>query len=810
LSGERPAEEGTVRIELGLLLPDVPDERDACVARMQSALTSRRGILDAHVVPAAEAGEASAMLCVHYDLRHLSLEETRRLVETAGVTLTNRYGHTVLPIRAVDSEDAAGRIEAVLLSLKGVIEASVSIPAQRVRVEFDRGSVDETDVVLELESMGYRLESVPRAPEPGAARGLIGRILLNPELTLSLSAGLILALTWSGERWLGWSLAISVPLYAASYIVGGWDLVSHWFRALRKGRLSFDIDLLMLLAAGGAAILGEWAEGAFLLFLFSLAHALEHMALDRARGAIRALSDLAPATARVLRDGDVVRVPVEAVVPGDWVIVRPAERIPVDGQVREGSSAVNQAPITGESVPVEKAPGDEVYAGTVNGDGTIQVETTHAAGDRTLDRVIRIVEEAQTRKAPTERFTDRFEKIFVPTVLVAAVLLAILPPAVGAWDWSTAFYRSLALLVAASPCALALGTPSAVLAGIAQAARNGVLVKGGLYLEALGAVKALALDKTGTLTLGVPEVTDVSPAAGVSAAEVLTVAGAVERASQHPLAEAVVRCAESRNLTLPETGDLVSFTGRGVRSSVDGEQVEIGNLRLWEDAEIDVQADIQREMDRLAGEGKSVLAVRHGDRWLGVLGVADQPRPGVQETLEGIRSLGIKTLVMITGDNRGVADAIARRVGIDEVRAELLPEDKVDAVQDLLSRHGSVAMVGDGVNDAPALATATVGIAMGGAGTAAALETADIALMGDDLGGIPFVVGLSRRTRAIIRQNLWLSMAVIAILVLGTTTGVFGIGPAVLVHEGSTLVVVGNALRLLRYAPRVGEDASNS
>lgn len=767
-------------------------------------LGEKQGITQTHVlhpnIPDA------AVLCVHYDPATLSLGEVQRIATAAGAKVTERFGHMVLPIRAIDGEDSARRIENGLRGIDGVLGASVNLAAQRVRLEFDRERTSTEALRSALKEMGYASAPPataehgpaccrPKEPVPEEA----GWYARNKELVWSLIAGALLVAAWTGERWLGLPSAAAVALYVASYTFGGFDLVRHWIGSLRKGRITLDIDLLMLLAAIGAAILGEWAEGAFLLFLFSLAHALEHFALDRARGAIRALADLAPATARVLRGEQTLEVPVEEVGAGETVVVRPAERIPVDGEVRSGRSVVNQAPITGESVPVEKGPGDEVFAGTINGDGALQVSTTRVAGDRTLDRVVQLVEEAQTQKAPTQRFTERFERVFVPAVLVADLLLIVLPPLLGFWDWGTSFYRGMALLVASSPCALALGTPSAVLAGIAQAARNGVLVKGGAHLENLGTLQAIAFDKTGTLTMGEPRVTDLVPAPGVDGDELLAVAAAVERHSQHPLAEAVVRHAEERRLTVSEVGDLESLTARGVRSTVGGERVEIGNLRLWEEAGVQVPEGIRRAVETLQHAGRSTMAVRYGERWLGVIGVADRPREGVRAVLERLRAMEIGTLVMLTGDNRGVGGAIAREVGVDEVRAELLPEDKVTAVRELLAEHGQVAMVGDGVNDAPALANATVGIAMGGAGTAVALETADVALMGDDLGKLPFAVGLSREARGIIRQNLYISLSVIAVLILATTTGIFGIGWAVLVHEGSTLVVIANALRLLAY-----------
>jgi Cd2+/Zn2+-exporting ATPase len=609
-------------------------------------------------------------------------------------------------------------------------------------------------------------------------------------------AGALLAAGFALAR-SGVDPSIVVLIYLGSYAFGAFDLVRHASGSLRKGRFAFDIDLLMLLAALGAAVLGEWAEGAFLLFLFSLAHALEHYALGRARASIRALADLAPPIARVQRGERLEEVPVANVQKGERVLVRPAERVPVDGRIVAGRSAINQAPITGESVPVDKAEGDDVFAGTINGEGALTIETTKATGDRTLDRVIKLVEEAQTQKAPTQVFTDRFERVFVPAVLVADVLVIVLPPLFGVWDWSTSFYRGMALLVASSPCALALGTPATVLAGIAQAARRGVLVKGGMHLENLGTINAIALDKTGTLTIGQPEVTDVIPATDVSAEELLRIAAAVEQQSQHPLAAAVVRKAQAEGLAI-ETADAVeSVTGRGIRAQVGGRRVEIGNARLFNEANVTIPPDILESAARLQASGRSVMLARTEDRWLGVLGLADRPRDGVRDVLDRLRKAGLKRIVMLTGDHRAVGEAIGQEVGVDEVRGELLPEDKVTAIQALLKEHGRVAMVGDGVNDAPALAQATVGIAMGAAGTATALETADVALMADDLGRLPFAIGLSKKARAIIRQNLYLSLAVIAALILATTTGVFGIGPAVFVHEGSTLVVIANALRLL-------------
>ena len=702
-----------------------------------------------------------------------------------------------MAIGGLPGEDAGRRIEDILREQAGVLEVSANVPARRVRVEFERSRTDADTLRRVVGRAGGAVAPTdPDAPVPAVAQFLRA----NRELVWSLIAAVLLGTGWLGERFWAWPNVVTIPLYVGSYVFGAWDLVSHTVASWRRGAFTFDIDLLMLLAALGAAGLGEWAEGAFLLTLFALAHALEHYAMDRARGAIRALADLAPAIARVRRDGQDVEVPVEAVKVDDVVVVRPGDRIPVDGVVAGGQSAVNQAPVTGESVPVDKTSGDDVFAGTVNGEGALEVRTTRAVGDRTLDRVIRLVEDAQTSKAPTQQFTERFERVFVPVVLVSAAAVMIVPPLVGWATWSTAVYRALTLLVAASPCALALGTPSAVLAGIAQAARRGVLIKGGVHLENLGTLRTMTFDKTGTLTAGQPEVTGVVTNDAGSDDELLRVAAAVERQSQHPLAQAVVRAAAARQLALPDAGPLESITARGVRALVDGEPVEIGSARLWTDRQIEIPVIVESAVNQQQQAGRSVMIVRHGSRWLGVLGLADQPRPEARDVLVRLREMGLRPLVMLTGDNRGVADAIGKVLGVDEVKADLLPEDKVSAIQALMQKHGPLAMIGDGVNDAPALAQATVGIAMGGAGTGVALETADVALMGDDLRTLPFAVGLSRQAAAVIRQNLAISMAVIALLVVATLLGWAGIGMAVLLHEGSTMVVVANSLRLLAYA----------
>ncbi len=639
----------------------------------------------------------------------------------------------------------------------------------------------------------------------------------NTELIFALTSGLALGLGFALEK-LATGLPAWIPLalFLIAYIFGGFFTVREAFENLRQKR--FEIDALMLVAAAGAAALGAWAEGALLLFLFSIGHALEHYAMGRAKRAIEALAELAPRTAHVRRDGQVVELPVEDLVVGDTVVVRPNERLPADGFVVVGTTSINQAPVTGESMPVDKQPVADpeaararpaqvgspslVFAGTINGSGAIEIETTRTSSDTTLAKVVRMVSEAETQKSPTQRFTDRFERIFVPVVLALAFVLLF------AWvvvdePFRDSFYRAMAVLVAASPCALAIATPSAVLSGVARAARAGVLIKGGAPLENLGSLNAIAFDKTGTLTEGRPRITDVMTVRGTKEGDLLAVAVAVERLSDHPLAEAIARDggARLRDTIIPAAIDLKSLTGKGVTAQLHGETIWIGKPEMFGvDGVAPLGDETTSVVAQLRLQGRTLMVVRRGTRDLGVIGLLDTPRPAARPTLTALRALGIGRMIMISGDHQKAAQAIAGQVGLTEAWGDLMPEDKVDAIKRLRA-DGKIAMVGDGVNDAPAMATATVGIAMGAAGSDVALETADVALMSDDLSQLPFTVGLSRQTRRIILQNLYVSLGIVAFLVPATILGL-GIGPAVALHEGSTLLVVFNALRLLGYRDR--------
>ena len=774
-----------VYLDIPILLPEVQDEKDQCVARLQEQLAQHRGILKVDVT----RQNGQAQLRVHFDADMVSLAQVQRWAEQAGAQIRNRYRHATVRITDMDCADCALSIEHILRRRPGIVDVSVNYAAEKMWVEFDSTETSLEAIIQQVEGLGYTVEK-EEGPQPWWRR--------HWKLLLSVASGVFLVVGYVGETLLGLPPTVALVLYVLAYLTGGYDATRHGIKAALN--LRFDIDFLMVVAAIGAAILGEWKEGALLLFLFSLGHALEHYAMDRARHAIEALGHLTPRTARVRRDGREEEVPVEKLLRGDVVIVRPGERIPIDGEVIAGHSAVDQSPITGESVPVEKEPGDTVFAGTVNGEGTLEIRVTRLAKDTTLARIIRMVEEAQAQRSPTQIFTARFTRVFVPTVLVGVVLMIFVPPLLGILSWGDAFLRGMTILVAASPCALALATPSTVLSGIAQAARNGVLIKGGAHLENLGALDVIAFDKTGTITRGEPEVTTIIPLNGATTEEVLRYAAAVESRSTHPLARAILRKAEEMGgLTWPEVADFQSVTGRGLRARLDGQEVAIGNLRLFTTIGEEVPPEVVRQVEALEARGQTTMVLKVGNTFMGIIGLADRPRSEARPTMERLRALGIRMLVMLTGDNERVAAAIAEEVGLTDYRANLLPDQKAQAIQELRAQHGDVAMVGDGVNDAPALATATVGIAMGGAGTDVALETADVALMADDLSKLPFAVGLSRQAQRVIRENLVVSLGVIAILIPAAVFGLAGIGIAIVFHEGSTLIVVGNALRLLRY-----------
>ncbi|GAB4315223.1 MAG: hypothetical protein Kow0074_02690 [Candidatus Zixiibacteriota bacterium] len=584
-------------------------------------------------------------------------------------------------------------------------------------------------------------------------------------------------------------------LYLLGYISGGWLAAKESFDGLREYR--FDVNLLMTLAAIGAAILGRWAEGATLIFLFSLSNTLEHYALERTKNAVRALMNVRPSEARVIRGGVSVKVAVEDLQIDDLVIVKPSEKIPADGVITEGRTTVDNSTFTGESVPIERGPSDEVLTGTINQSGQITVRVTRRAADTALAAVIHRVEQAQSGRTPTHSFVRWFGQRYTIGILAGATLVAVVPPLAFGLDWSAMFYKALTLLVVSSPCALIISTPAAVLSAIGRAARRGVLFKSGASLIDLGNVRAIAFDKTGTLTQGRAILTDVVPLNGAGEHDLLAMAAAVETGSTHPFAEAIINAARQRSIDYEAAADATTHPGRGATGVLpDQRRVIVGNRGLFQIERITIDELAEQTMQSFEAQGKTAVLVGV-DRVLGVLAITDPPRDAAAKAVADIRAQGIESVSMLTGDHQRVANTIAERLGIDTVTAELLPEQKADAVEDLMRRHKSVATVGDGINDAPALASSTVGIAMGGAGTDVVLETADVVLMADDLSRLPFAIQLAKRTNRIIKQNLTFALTVIVLLLIGTFLGKIRLPIGVVGHEGSTLLVVLNSLRLL-------------
>lgn len=713
----------------------------------------------------------------------------------------------------------ARRIERTLRKEKGVRQVSVSASGI-IQLKWDDHQTNQDTLLAAIKNSGLNIHHVENNPSPeGSSNRDSGSVIPlvfgeNTELFFAIASGVFWIAGLLTSFLLNTPTTLPTVLFIIGAFFGGFFTFITAGKDLLRGKL--EIDFLMLFAAVGAGTLGKWGEGALLLFLFSLGHALEHYAMKRARKSIAALSDLSPPMALVKKNGELSEVPIEALQIGDVILVKPNSTIAADGLITKGNSAVNQAPITGESLPVDKLPGldwrqennisripaeHRVFAGTINGSGVLEVKVLKEAKDSTLARLILLVKEAETQKSPTQHLTDKFEKYYVPLILVLVLLLTFAFLIIDE-PFEQSFYRAMSVLIAASPCALAISTPSAVLAGIARAARQGVLIKGGRPLEDLGELNAIAFDKTGTLTRGRPTLTQAIPFGHYNKTQLLTIAVAVEALSDHPLANAIVQGgkAELGETVVPKAENLKALTARGIRADWQGSTIHIGNRRLFEELTGNkVPADLDQKMSALEAEGHTLMIIHQDKDYVGLVAAMDTARPEAATTLATLKEMGIKRMVMLTGDHQKVADAIAKKIGITDPLGSLLPEDKVNAIIDLKQQLGTVAMVGDGVNDAPAMAKSTVGIAMGAAGSDVALETADVALLADKLDNLPFAIGLSRKAKQIIKQNLVISLGMVAILVPLTIMGTIAIGPAVVGHEGSTLVVVLNALRLLRY-----------
>jgi Cd2+/Zn2+-exporting ATPase len=818
----------------------------SCAGKVENSVQKLDGITG--VDPQVTTGTLS----VSYEEGHTTPDEIAERVEKAGYTVENQSEESAtFTVPEMDCPSCAGKIENALDTLSGLSSYDTQPTTGRVLVTYDADSLSPPDVVDTIESTGYEVTDstatdADAGDSPTEDRESVWTSSRAIKTWISggfVALGLLFAFFLTGQSVLvaeivGRELFIADILFLVAVGVAGQIIFRNGYYSAMNRNL--DIDLLMSIAISGAIIaslvFGEslYFEAATLAFLFSVAELLERYSMDRARNSLRELMDLSPDEATVKRDGDEVTIPVDDVAVGDIVVVRPGEKIPMDGAVQDGESAVNQAPITGESVPVDKTPGDEVYAGTINEQGYLEVEVTAEAGDNTLSRIVQMVEDAQSNKTEREQFVERFSSYYTPVVVGFAMLVAVSPPLLLGASWPTFIVYGLTLLVLACPCAFVISTPVSVVSGITSAAKNGVLIKGGNHLEAMGAVEAIAMDKTGTLTKGELTVTDVVPLNGNSEADVLSCARGLESRSEHPIGEAIVEFAAERDVGTPTVEDFESITGKGVEADLDGETHYAGKPGLFEELGFDLEhvhattdggvvttksrqlcerndcLDLLEEtVPELQSQGKTVVLVGTEDELEGAIAVADEIRPAATQAIQRLHDLGVEHIIMLTGDNERTARAIADEVGVDEFRAELLPDEKVEAITELDAQYDGVAMIGDGVNDAPALATATVGVAMGAAGTDTALETADIALMSDDLSKLPYLYELSHDANSVIRQNIWSSLAVKAGLALAVPFGYVPIWLAVLAGDaGMTLGVTGNAMRLSRIKPETDTETN--
>jgi Zn2+/Cd2+-exporting ATPase len=702
----------------------------------------------------------------------------------AAVPPTDGAERTVVRVEGMDCASCAVTVEKRVGQIPGVHRAVVNFAAGRLDAEHSP-TVTVEEIERAVQDAGYgvgRVQEVERTP-----------FWRTPRALLTLASALLFALGFALGI-LGGPRMLSIGVYAAAIVVGGLPIFRAALVALRARHL--DMNVLMSAAAIGATGIGAWGEAASVVVLFAAGNTLQIYAIDRTRGAVRALAGLAPDEVLVKRNGAERLVPADEVGIGEIVVVRPGERFAVDGEIIEGSTAVDESPVTGESTLVEKAPGDAVFSGTLNGPGGVIVRATRRVEDSTLRRIVRMVEEAQAKRAPAEQFVDRFSRVYTPLVVAVAVGLAVVPPLLGA-PFGTWFYRALALLIIACPCALVISTPVTVVSGIGAASKRGILIKSGAALEAAGRLKALALDKTGTLTEGRPVLARVVALGRREEAEVLRLAAALERRSEHPLAHAILNAAEGHAANgsgLPPVTNFQMVAGRGAEGEISGRRHLIGSPRLFEERGLPLD-DVHEALEIVENAGETPVILGDDRGPLAVFGLADNPRPDARETLDALRAAGVKKLVMLTGDAEAPARRMARELGIDH-RARLLPEQKVEAVRELVSANGMVGMVGDGVNDAPALASSSVGFAMGAAGTDVALETADVALMQDDLPKLAAAVRLSRAAERIIKQNIAASLLIKGVFVLLAPFGLVTLWLAVLADMGTSIAVTLNGLRL--------------
>lgn len=758
-----------------------------CAAKVEKAVKRLDGVAEATL------SFATGKMKVAYDLTKVEPSRIAKIISGLGYKVeigasnsSSGIKKSVFLITGLDCGDCATKLEKKLMGLAGVSKASVNFGAGKLTVEH---TITDAAILKAIQESGYNGIS------EGKQAGLTPptkKWWQNSRLIATVVSGALLAVLTIAE-WIGIPEYTLVPFFIVTLIIGGFHTAKSGYYSLRS--LTFDMNFLMSVAVIGAAAIGQWSEAATVVFLFSLGNTLQAYTMDKTRQSIRALMELSPSDALVRRNSIEQRLPVDEIEIGDIIIVKPGERIPMDGDVTDGESSVNQATITGESMPVEKHPGDFVYAGTLNEQGSLEIAVTKLAQDSTLSKIMNLVEEAQAQKAPSQQFVDVFAKYYTPAILLFALSIAVIPWLLFQQSFAIWFYRALVLLVISCPCALVISTPVSIVSAIGNASRNGVLIKGGAYLEKMGAIKAIAFDKTGTLTIGQPTVTDVLAMNGKTEEEILSIASSIEKFSEHPVAQAIVN--KAKGFPVLKATNFKALVGKGVQANIDETTVYIGNSRLFEELQYSLDA-FAPLVEKLEMQGKTVMLVGTKEGIYGILAVADTIRENSLSAVEALRNVGIRAIIMLTGDNQRVANAIAERLGLNAFYSNLLPENKVETIQELAAQYGSVAMVGDGVNDAPALAAADIGIAMGVAGSDVALETADIALMSDDLAKLGYVMKLSRKTLSIIKQNIIFAI-VVKIIFLGMTVfGAANLWMAVFADMGASMLVTLNGMRLVR------------
>jgi len=773
----------TDKLDIPVIWPDYFEDCEQCIDRLRETLTGMDGMHGVTIDASHRIIELS------YDKDLLTFEEIKERARLLGVTVAERFKHKSIQVIGLDCPDCAMKLETAVKRLAGVAWATLNYATSVLIVEFEPQKIELKAILKRVRDFGYDYEITGAVEEPRAK----GRAPRSARLVLTFISGLLL-----GAGGIAWALGASPTLFSAFFIAsavcGGIFAARTGFLSLRG--LALDTNFLMTAAAIGAIALRDYSEAAAVMFLFSLGSTLEAYTVDKTRKSIKSLIEAVPTSASVRRNGRIETVALEDIEIGEIVLIKPGEKVPVDGTVVDGESTVNEAPITGESAPRDKFKGSAIYAGSINGRGALEVRTTSTTDDNTLARIVHMVEEAQAQKALSQRFSETFGRYYTPVVIALAVIIGAGGPFLFGGPYHQWIERALTLLVVSCPCALVISTPVAIVAAIGNAAKSGILIKGGAHLEALGDVSIAAFDKTGTLTKGKLSVHDIVPFNSHSVEEVLAAAAAVESRSEHPLADAIVRKATEEGVAEPHVSFFEAFPGKGARAVVDGEAIYVGSRRLIEELGIDLPGTTA--IAELLSHGSTVVYVADPRSLWGAIGAIDTLKENTVDAIRRLKTVGIRRTVMLTGDTAQTGRAIAKQLGIDEEHAELLPEDKLAKIRELSAGRNSVAMIGDGINDAPALAAANVGIAMGGAGSPTAIEAADVALMADDIAMLPYAVDLSRRARRVIRQNVSFALIAVIILVSGALLRYVTLSTGVLGHEGSALLVIANSMRLLK------------